>query len=399
MKKKTVVICGPFKFPFGDAGANRVFEVAKTILLTGREVLVIGNGILREEDKQIDGKYMIDGIQYDSIYSKKTKKLHKGIKLLTGGLPFLIKFNQHNVIKAEAIISYGGYFLGNYILYPAVKFLRKEKFIVDVVEWYSPDQFPKRYFNLFYIDAQIGVRYFYPKIKNIITISSFLENYYIDKGCIVVVIPPLTSLETGFSSFNKIQTRKNSKLRLIYAGTAGKKDYLDIMLIGISKLTSDQIKQLEINIYGYGEKEIAKYMKEYPEVLKKIGNSMNAYGRIPRSSVLKEIKNSHFTILMRPISRYSKAGFPSKVPESLSLGTPVILNYTSDLQLYVKDFKEGLIVKEFNSESFTKTLIVALSLSPEKIEEMSNNAKMSALKKFHPAVFVNKVNNFLMKIT
>ncbi|MDN7241708.1 glycosyltransferase [Planococcus sp. N028] len=395
---KTIVICGPFKFPYGDAGANRVLEIAKTLRLANRKVLVIGTGTLRKEDRVSDGTFCCEGITYDSIYNEDIKKLYRACKLLTGGIAYLSVINKHKIKAVEAIISYGGYVSGNYLLFPIVKWIRKEKFIVDVVEWYSPEQFKYRYFNFSYIDAQIGVRFLYPRVKNLITISKFLEKYYREMGCNVVNIPPLTSLSDESYPKSKKIIENRGKLKLIYAGSIGKKDFLDKILIGLSLLSSEKIKMIEMNIYGSTEREIEKYMDKNKLAFNKIRHSVFVHGKVKKSDVLKAISNSHFTVLLRPQQRYSQAGFPSKIPESLALGTPVILNYSSDLALYIKNEVEGLVVQDFTPEAFAETINDALNLDETKVNFMREMAKEKAITCFHPLKFFDKMNKFLKEI-
>ncbi len=51
------------------------------------------------------------------------------------------------------------------------------------------------------------------------------------------------------------------------------------------------------------------------------------------------------------------AGFPTKFVESLGAGCPVITNYTSDLDLYLKNGFNGFVVKDLNMKVFLKFLI------------------------------------------
>ena len=67
-------------------------------------------------------------------------------------------------------------------------------------------------------------------------------------------------------------------------------------------------------------------------------NMIRCMGRVPRPVVLQTLQETDFTVLIRDASlRYAKAGFPTKVVESLMSGTPVICNLSSDLDEYLVD--------------------------------------------------------------
>ena len=83
------------------------------------------------------------------------------------------------------------------------------------------------------------------------------------------------------------------------------------------------------------------------------------------------IKDADFVPLLRPqIVRYAQAGFPTKVPESLSLGTPIICNLTSDLGDFIRDESEGIICRDYSIDAFVEALENALTLSPTNRKNM-----------------------------
>ena len=131
-------------------------------------------------------------------------------------------------------------------------------------------------------------------------------------------------------------------------------------------------------------------------VIDKCGSSLIARGRVSRDDVLKQLQITDFTVLLRStVLRYAKAGFPTKVVESLSTSTPVICNITSDLGDYLINEQNSLIVEACNSESFEITLRKALTLTYDEKQKMCYNARKTAEREFDFKVFKNQFNNFL----
>jgi glycosyltransferase involved in cell wall biosynthesis len=112
--------------------------------------------------------------------------------------------------------------------------------------------------------------------------------------------------------------------------------------------------------------------------------------------VLDNLKKSDFTVLLRSeTARNTKAGFPTKVIESISTGTPVIMNYTSDLVSFFHDGKECIQVKGYTAKAFCDALRQALSLSKEERIQMSENAKGLACKFFDVSSYYKEMGSIL----
>ncbi len=107
------------------------------------------------------------------------------------------------------------------------------------------------------------------------------------------------------------------------------------------------------------------------------------------------LSEAHFLILLRPDSRYSRAGFPSKVPEALAAGVPVLTNLTSDLRLYIKDMINGIVVEDFSAAAFAAAIRRTIKLKDHEYEVMSQHALQTALQEFAFEVHAGAMEKFL----
>ena len=80
---------------------------------------------------------------------------------------------------------------------------------------------------------------------------------------------------------------------------------------------------------------------------------------------LARVAASDFTILLRPVSRFSLAGFPTKLAESMACGVPIIGNLTSNIGDYVHKGVEGVLVANETPEAFAEGLLRARALRTE----------------------------------
>ena len=83
----------------------------------------------------------------------------------------------------------------------------------------------------------------------------------------------------------------------------------------------------------------------------------------------------------------TKAGFPTKFVEAISVGTAVIANDTSDLKLYLKDGKNGYMINADKMEENIRKILLA-----EKDIEVESDTfdYKKYIKKFED--FYSKVN-------
>ena len=100
--------------------------------------------------------------------------------------------------------------------------------------------------------------------------------------------------------------------------------------------------------------------------------------------------------MLRPENaRYARAGFPTKVTESLASATPVICNITSDLGMYIEDMNNGIIVKECSAGAVKEAVERALDLDLADRERMCRNARDTAEEFFDYNEYASKLIELL----
>jgi glycosyltransferase involved in cell wall biosynthesis len=230
------------------------------------------------------------------------------------------------------------------------------------------------------------VRKYIDNSTRVIAISKYLFTYFNQKKYQVAKIPAILDVEHSGCS----KSPKSEKTILMYAGSVGRKDYLDIILNGLSLLGSQDLAKIEFRIFGVTLNEVRNICRA--EILDKVCNSVKCYGRVAREVVLKNLEDVDFTVLMRSSTqRYAKAGFPTKVVESLASATPVICNLTSDLADYIKDGYNGIVVNGESAKDFSLAVEKAMKLSVSDKELMSKNARLTAENSFSYKLYKDEV--------
>jgi glycosyltransferase involved in cell wall biosynthesis len=369
------------------ASAIRILLFCKMLTELGKEVIVIS--LDETEPNKI---FLHKGIKCISIRSLSNNFVSKVFNYIFYNNRLKKCFRKLNIdIKIEGLICYG--ILPNTISY-LIRFAenRRIKMFYDSVEWFSPRQFKWRRFALPYILNDFSNKYFIKKPICVFAISKYLDNHFQSHGIRSTRIPILFDM-------NEIQFKKyidQNKLTLVFAGSPGKKDYLKEIIEGLAQLTKEELESIEFKLLGASEKQLLDFWEISESTIKKCGNSLIALGRVTRAEVLTNLQKADFTVLLRsPELRFAKAGFPSKVVESLGTGTPVICNITSDLEDYLINDENSLIVKECTPEAFEITLRKAMILSCEEKQKLYLKARETAEKYFDYRNYLEQFNAFL----
>ena len=376
------LLCSLLKYPDGDAGSIRQEKLAQMLQDLGYEVLVVGMGIstageVREKNE----------VSYLSLRRESDSKLDKVLTHLGYWKKLKIVMDSY---EPDMVLVDD---LGNARMKRLKKYCKKHKInlVHDSVEWYSPEQFKYGKYSYSYREKDRMNRKVIDQNFRVIAISRYLEKYFSDKGIKCVYIP-IVIAETDLKGEKKIA---EDYVAFTYAGQPGKKDYLDVMMRAFALLNDNNLKKVRLNIVGCTEDQLRVSGLE-AEVIDRLRDCCTFYGRVSHNSVLSILEKTDFSLLLRdPEKRYAKAGFPSKMVESLSRSTPLICNLTSDMDKYLRDGINSMIVKGSDAEAMKLTLERALALEVEERKTLQKNAMKCAQDYFLTTKYLPALKNFL----
>jgi glycosyltransferase involved in cell wall biosynthesis len=391
-----VIYTGGFRFPDKDAASQRVLNTGKVFRKIGYDVIFFGwEKAERTSDVSDSGEYFYQGFQYVS-----QNELDRGFtNPLTRLFNFIFKghktiLNLKKYIKDNKVDVIVAYNANSYFLYKLHKLTKKLsiRLICDCTEWYEPEHLRGGKYGLSNLDNNTRINKVYPRIKNIIVISSFLEKHLNVLNCNTIVVPPLVDLSEEKWNYKTGAAKKidNNIIRLIYAGDPGKKDLLAPFFEALRIVNKDF--RFELLLLGSSENDIKKQYFESEEIIPKY---VVIKGRIPMEEVPAFYRSAHFSILLRENKRYAHAGFPTKLVESLSSGVPIITNDTSDIKKYIIDDFNGILLDNYSVKNIIECLEGLTLLTNEEICQMSANAKATALTSFDFNNYSKDLKHFL----
>ena len=389
---KKIVLFYDDQLPVGSANATRIVSFAHIFRKAGYDVVMLG--INYNDSPRPNGLY--EEIPYQLL---SFPEMHcTGVKSFKRRRHLKINLKKWlNDYKERKGLDFVFYSSRNGLASFFVNFSKETNIpvIYNHVEWHLLSMFSGKFGVFSFIQNRYELHFVLRRIKNIVAISSLLQEYYDKQGCHTIRIPTIINLanypdERVFPS--------NSKLILAYAGKPGKKDAILNVVKAINLLGEDKNK-IEFRIYGINEEQLKKmgYLNEEDKLL--IGKQVYCMGRIPYDQVQKELRKADFTILLRKNWRNANAGFPTKVGESMAAGVPVIANLTSDIGLYLHDEVEGLVCANESPEACAVALQRALKLSVVQKKKMRISARRQAEKGFNYETYVVDVNKYLCRVS
>jgi len=265
--------------------------------------------------------------------------------------------------------------------------------VVDIVEWYQPEDLPGGRFGPHAIANEISMRHVTRLADGVIAISRRLEQHYRRGGHPKVIkIPPLfdtvTQLEPKWSD-------ADGRLHLCYAGSPVAKEALGLILRCLKQI-HDLGVALTFHLVGMTASELAAMPEAHDLKLRDGAEEfIRFYGRVPNARAREIVAQSDFTVLLRPLRRANQFGFPSKLAESMSVGTPVIANDFSDLSDHLIDGRNAIFLPVLSREAVVDAFMRAAALTPAQRREMAVKALSDASRAFSPASVADALRRFL----
>lgn len=362
MNKKRMLVLSYGNFPNGDASSIRLDCLTTLMKNAGFEIYIVSMARI-EPNTWID----YNGKKYISIRSTSGSIIKRLGNVL--GYKQRVKKIIDDLGKVDAL------FLASAPLECFIYFERYAKsndiqLYADRTEWYSPNEFKfGKLHPTYWANITINKKLIDRQWK-VISISKYFESYYTSKGINTTRIPAIMDTQ----GIAKWEANDSQKITVVYAGSPAKKDSLNLIVEGYKCLDDKYKDKIHLKVIGVSEGQYRELYGETEEIL-----GVQFLGRVSRETVLSNLEHADFSTLMRDnTARFAKAGFPSKVAESLSVGIPMITNFTSDLELYLKDGSNSIIVEDYSAEAYCRALIRASELSGEVIEKMHINARKTA---------------------
>jgi len=368
------------------ASSNHSIHIAKALKICGfKPIMLINEDINNNIDIADNSEYFykdIPCIPVGSYIKARNIYINKIRSFLSFNNPSIRFLKQLKDMPFAVILQTPG--LSLYYIISSWCKKNNVRLFVESMEWHNS----KRYKNaIIWIEAEIRMRFvqrFHPKL---IVISRYLQNYYLKRGNKAFYLPPLIDVQDSFWLPRNTQLDA-SVLKLVFAGSPQRERH-DIILGAILRAKSEGINVV-MEYVGSTRKQMEIILKN-SRLLDELGDSVFFHGVVNFDQLPDILSHADYAVLIRDDAKWSRACFPSKIPELLSLGIPIICNFTSDLSEYIEDGKEAFVLKELTEEAFTDIIRRAVIAKGDLRNKMSYLARKRAENDFDILCFSKSI--------
>lgn len=231
----------------------------------------------------------------------------------------------------------------------------------------------------------------------LIAVSRYIEKFYYKEGMPSIIIPPL------FDNYIDYDYKLSERTTFIYAGTpfslnkninvSGMKDRLDRIIDYCLILSKDDILY-RLLVIGVTKDQYTTCIPRHRMDLEH-NDDILFLGRYTHDETLKAVKNADYMLNYRDLNIMNEAGLSTKLVESISLGTPVVMNSVGDNFMYLR---EGITGFELTGDvvrdvSFLKSLSNKTYYERIELKNKCANQKVFSLEKYE-----TELNTFLCAV-
>lgn len=388
-------LVGEFLFPDGEAYCTRAIGLGKMLRNAGGNVWIQGTQPTPSRDSARSLVGSVEDLHYQNLASNPhtANRLSNLGRTITRGLDACRFVSKHSPTTTNVILKSSS---SRYLIpFLCGAWRSRWRLFVDVVEWYDYSHLPSGRFGPRALDCHLSMTALVPQTSGVIAISTFLENYYRQRGVRTIRIPQIVDLNEAKWNFNEPRRFDSSCTNLVYAGVPGRKDLVGDVVRAVSLLVGEGIG-VKLHLIGPTRNEMRDLLANDASLVNQMdGSSLVFHGRVSAAEIPTLLARADYSVLLRPNARYAQAGFPTKLTESFAAGVPMIGNITGDIGLYLRNGETGWVVPDASVEALVATLKQVVRVSPGYQSAMRAFAKAEAGRSFDLRNYVDLLREFI----
>ena len=194
--------------------------------------------------------------------------------------------------------------------------------------------------------------------------------------------------------YNRILDRK---IHFIYPGNPYKKDSLSIMLLTFDGLASDEKEKICFHLTGADKVQLEKAAGKFSKILD--SDWVKIHPWLDYRDLQRLYEMMDYAFIARPRNSVTESNFPSKIPELLAKGIPIITNDVGDVVQYLTDNVDSFIAQENAADEFITIIRKCINRSDEELCSLHLAAYEKAKKVFDYKASAEVLNEYFRQGT
>ena len=389
-----ILIVLPVRYPGGSAAANRMQKIARALRETGNVAKILAAGSPGENtppNQWLRDEFSIDYRLVSSISARNPLKR-------------LRDFMGESRLAAEAdswlrLGSFDCVFLYGQSWKEYSRLMRSCKtncvpVIPDCTEWHNFN-WDKMSFN-FWTNQNLFRLLLLRKASGVVAISTYWEHYAEKLKKPVLLLPALG--EAHAVAENEPAISANGEFEIVYVGGMAPRD---LPLTLVEGLRIARSKGVAVRLCLIGKPMESQVWRNLQRMLCEDSNIrpyIEITGWVSEAELRKRMQRAAALVLLRPDSRETRACFPTRLPEYLLTGNPVIISDVGDIALYFTHKENAWLLPPGDQPEALADAFITLISNSELARGIGSAGKKTAIARFGYVAHAHRLAGFLSRI-
>ena len=341
--KLRILIVGYFPFPTGSAASSRIRTLAKGLMRCGAECRILSTCRLDDRTSSVRNW---QGIDYGSVNYSNSKAglIFRAVGLICALIR--LPFKVCGIFKEEKFDLVYIYSRSSLEAVSLIGAARKHGVAIftDQVEWFSSEAFKWGRLSLRYYDECLGRALLIKYSDGGAAITRFIQRKYERVNTESILLPSVMDFSDSISSITVNRSNALEEFVVLYAGTCkigdGFSDVLGALEHVIEAGCPVQLKIIGTDGLSGPSVRYRAEVERNPRLAARVF----FMGRVSDDQYMTELGGADCLLLPRPNRQITEAAFPTRLPEFLSTGLPVITTSVPDVPCYLEAGVDAVIV-------------------------------------------------------
>jgi glycosyltransferase involved in cell wall biosynthesis len=378
-------------YPPGTAAARRVQAFAAGLQRIGVESIVIAvAGAHQEHEDAMQGRDSA-GVTYVLAKAPQAKpsrwrRFFERPTLLRNAVE-----RELGNSATDAVLVYGHWWFLNQAVH---RWCRSHgiPLLADCTEWWTlqPEAAAA------YFDTLLFRRLLFPKLTGVVAISRVWEEHAQRSGLPVIRVPSV-QLKPDASAGPTPPTPSGAFV-VTYVGALYRRDLPFGMIEGVRQAVANGV-DMRLVVIGQTDlypsaRRCQAYCRSVPELVDRVVFT----GRISDEELQRRMNDTHALLLLRDDEWASKACFPTRLPEFLITGRPVITSSAGDVPSYLRHMQDAWLLPPGNHPGALAKAFAILAADPALADQIGTAGRVTALSAFSAEQHMQRLATFVEQL-